>query len=160
MSAFNLVSNVKGLNGAIRKSLASVGGAKSPEMTATGRVLAKHMRKRLSKVGSGVPSAPGESPRKQKGALSKSVKMGVVGTGIRVGPLRFTSLILQEGIDATRGARKTRTGRSARRRSAGAVKRTLRIAARPYLLESVADAKDEMGTVFGDLAGLSIKAGA
>lgn len=160
MSGFNLVSNVRGLNQAIRGSLAQVGGARSPGMTAMGRVLRKHMKRRTSKAGNGIPSAPGESPRKQKGDFSKSVKAGVVGTGIRVGPLRFTGLMLQEGVKATRGTAKRRKSGRRRGQLAGTVRRTLRIEARPYLLESVKDAEPEMAKAFGDLAGLSIKAGA
>jgi hypothetical protein len=172
MSAFNLTTDLKGLNRALRDSLADVGGVKSPEMKATAGVLAKHMRKTLSVSGGGrqatsirtrrryavggTPSRPGEPPRAQTRALAKSVKAGVVGTGFRVGPLRFTSLMLEAGVKAVRGARKIAT-RGRRRQRAGTVQRTVTIAARPYLLKSIERAKDEMAKVFGDLAGLSIK---
>jgi hypothetical protein len=181
MSAFNLVTNLRGLNGAIRSSLAHVGGAKSPEMRGAANVLAKHQRKTLSVSGGarvaqsitsrrllaigGTPSAPGTPPHAQTKQFAKSVKVGVVGTGIRVGPLRFTGLMLEEGVNATAGARKQRNRSTVRqklggrRQLAGKVQRTVKIAARPYLLKAVESAKDEMATVFGDLAGLSITAG-
>lgn len=170
MSSFNMVTDLKGLNGALRKSLASVGGVKSPEMQAAARVLRRTMArvlsvsggasvvgsgKRLRAVG-GTPSAPGEPPRAQTKQLARSVKMGVVGTGIRVGPLRFTAAMLEAGVSSVLGARKTRKSGRGRGHGSGLVKRSLVIAPRPYLEKSVDLAKDDMATAFGDLAGLSI----
>jgi hypothetical protein len=170
--AFDLVRDLKGLNGAIRDSLAAVGGANSPEMKATGNALAKQMRKTLSVSGGariaqsirtrklqaigGTPSRSGEPPRAQTKQLARSVKAGVVGTGIRVGALRFTSGFLEEGVNATRGTRKTRRSGRGRGQFSGRVQRTIRIPARPFLAKSVELAKDAMAKAFGDLAGLSI----
>jgi hypothetical protein len=175
MTAFNLVTDLKGLNKAVRESLSDVGGVKSPEMKATAGVLAKHMRRTLSVRGGariatslktrkltaigGTPSKAGEPPRRQTSQFAKSVKTGPVGVGWRVGVLRFTGLMLEAGVKAVLGARKIRARRGGlRRERAGTVQRSITIPARPYLLKSVDSAKDEMATKFGDLAGLSIKA--
>ncbi len=179
MSGFDIVRNLKGLNGALRGSLAHLGGAKSPEMQGAGKALRKHMRRVLAVSGGatvaysirsrkpraigGTPSAPGQPPHAQTKQLMRSVAMGVVGTGIRVGPLRFTGLMLEQGVDATAGAKKQRnrfSQKRGRRQLAGTTQRTVRIAPRPYLVRSVDEAKDEMAEVFGDLAALSIKPGA
>ncbi len=178
MNGFDLTKELSGLNRTVRQSLAAVGGATSPEMTACGKILRRTMARVLAVPGGaaiassiksrrlrvigGTPSAPGEPPHAQTRQLMKSVKAGVVGTGIRVGPLRFTSLMLEQGVSATAGDRKQRnrpTTRSrfrGRRQLAGKVQRTLTVPARPYLERAVELAKDEMATAFGDLAGLSI----
>jgi len=175
MSAFNLVTNLKGLNGAVRGSLASLGGANSPEMKGMAGVQAKHMRKTVSKSGGarvaqsiksrrliaigGTPSAPGQPPHAQTKQFAKSVKAGIVGTGWRVGMLRFTGLMLEEGVNATRGARKTRKSGRRRGHQSGTVRRTVTIAARHYLIKSIESGKNEMAEKFGDTAYLSIKPG-
>lgn len=176
MNRFNLVTGLKGLNGAVRGSLASLGGANSPELRAMGNVLAKSVRRTLSVSGGGAiargahgpdrgghPSRPGEPPRAQTKQLSKSVKVGVVGTGLRVGALRFTSDFMESGVNATRGDRKntrgTRFGLSRGRlvrKTRDLKKRTIIIARRPYLQPALDAVQGQMATEFANVAGASI----
>lgn len=167
--SFDLVHDLKGLNGSIRGQLASIGGATSPEMTQMGRILRRSIAKVLSVPGGitkgqgpdrgGHRSRPGEAPRAQSYALAKSVKAGVVGTGVRVGPLRYTADFLQSGVDATLGDRKTARSRGLRRATAGLKKRTLRIAPRPYLEPALEAVKDQLATDFANVAGARIGRG-
>lgn len=171
--AFDLVKDLKGLNGAMRGALADLGGVRSPEMTAMGKILRRQMAKTLAVSGGGqvvysikthrphavggVPAKPGEPPHAQTKRLAQSVKAGVVGDAIWVGPLRFYGGFQEEGVNAVRGTRKVRkSGRGAGQRS-GTVQRTVTTAARPYLLKALEDAKDDMAKEFGDLAGLSLE---
>lgn len=156
MSGFNLVTDLKGLNGALRGALSDLGGAKSPEMMAMGRILRKSVARTLSVRGGGKPSAPGEAPRKQTGALARSVKMGVVGTGIRIGALRFTADFLESGVSATLGERKQSRRRGRSRGSMSKKKRNLRIAPRPYLQKALDAVQDQMVTEFANVAGARI----
>jgi hypothetical protein len=153
--SFDLVRNLKGLNADLRGKLADLGGAKSPEMQAMGRIVRKSVAKTLSVAGGGKPSAPGEAPRAQSKKLARSVKMGVVGTGVRVGALRFTADFMESGVDARLGARKA-TGRRSLRSRSRVTKRTLRIQKRPYLQKSLDAVKDQLGTEFANVAGARI----
>ncbi len=167
MSGFNLLSDLKGLNGALRGALADLGGAKSPEMTALGRIVRRSVAKTLSVPGGGAVavgpdrgghrSRPGEPPRAQTFRLAHSVKAGVVGTGVRVGALRFTADFMESGVNATLGASKgTRRRPSGRLRSAGLKKRTIRIAPRPYLQRALDAVEGQLATEFANVAGARI----
>jgi len=153
---------VKAVNQDIARRLARLGGANSPVLKGASRALAKTVRRglpvkggagiatslksrRLRAIG-GTPSAPGEPPRRQTGQLAKSIKEGPVGTGRRVGVLRFTGAMLEEGVNATLGgtsARATR-GRRGRPRKARAAKRSLTIAPRPFMQRAIDRARPEM----------------
>lgn len=169
----DLLQQFKKVNESIRGTLADLGGANSPEIKA----MAKQLRKAIVKVVSvsgggqpvasiksrklrsvgGTPSAPGQPPHRQTGQFSKSIGYGVVGTGMRVGPLRFTGLMLEEGVQATRGTRKAAT-RGRRRQKAGTVQRTVTIAPRPYLQKAIDMAAEKMGDDFAATAGARISA--
>lgn len=109
----------------LKRELAAVGGANTPEIKAAGNALARSIRKELATRGSllqgphrasktgkpsklrGVPSAPGEPPHRISGRLYKSIGQEVVGGVRRVGSSWFTSRLLQFGVDATE-TRKTK----------------------------------------------------
>ena len=172
---FNLVRGVQGVSRGFEQVLRDLGGVRSEEMRASGRLLARSIRRVLGQSGGGAvvasvktrrkraiggtPSAPGEPPRKQTGQLQRSVKAGPVGPRIRVGPLRFTAPILEEGVDTSKPARKTsavRVGgrlrnrlraRSRHRRIRGGKLRIV-IAARPFMARALAAVRDELGPLF------------
>jgi hypothetical protein len=110
----------------LKKILADVGGANTPEMKAAARQLAKSIKKQISKKGTRRDrSKPGEPPRRQTGKAWKSIGTEVVGGVMRVGTGRFTLRILQDGVDARARAGRRRDDRkpgsvatSARRSSA------------------------------------------
>jgi hypothetical protein len=151
------------VNRGVERALNELGGVRSPELRAAGNALARSIRKTLSVAGGGSlaaslkgkrlhavggqPSAPGQPPHKQTGQLAKSVKAGPSGDAIKVGPLAFTSLFLEEGVNATKGDRRTSRGRGSRKRTT-VKQRTLVIAARPFMARSLEAAKDKMVDVF------------
>jgi hypothetical protein len=153
-------------NKAAEQFLASVGGARSPEMAAAAKVLRREIRKELGRVGHGKPSAPGEPPRKQKGELQKSVKEGVVGIGRRVAVTDFTGPILQFGVDTKADRANPRSRRNLfsgqarevlaasqrafarkaeRRRQGKSTKvRDMKLEPRPFMEKPLARSQDEM----------------
>jgi hypothetical protein len=151
------------VNRGIERALNELGGVRSPEMRKAGNTLARSIRKTLSVSGGGglatrlssrathvvggTPSSPGQPPHRQTGHLAKSVKAAPSGDAIKVGPLAFTSLFLEEGVKAVKG--ETRTSRGRRNRSRVTKKRkTLTIAARPFMAKALAAARDKMVDVF------------
>lgn len=149
------------VNRGVERALNELGGVRSPEMRKAGNTLARSIRKTLSVAGSGLavtlktrheslaqnPSKPGEPPRRQTGQLAKSVKAAPSGDAIKVGPLAFTALFLEEGVKAVKGDRRTSRGRRTRRRTTKK-RRTLTIAARPFMARSLAAVRDKMVDVF------------
>lgn len=124
---FNLAS--KTLAGQVgfqlRGFLAGVGGANTPEIKDPAVILTRSLRRVLSVRGGGAPSRAGEAPRRQKGALAKSVAQGVVGPGRRIAVLRFTGRLLEGGVSSTG-------------------KRKVQIARRPFMDRALADVQDKM----------------
>jgi len=161
-----LTGNLRALNNEVALTLTSLGGAKDPAMVGASVALAKAWRKVLSvrggakvtpnpsgkypeqRASGGIPSKPGEPPRRQTGALRRSVSQGPVGTGRRVALVRFTALILEEGAD-------TRKPAPSGRRRAKRVKTGLgyRITPRPSAQRAFDMAKDEMVKVFAERTG-------
>jgi hypothetical protein len=137
----------------VKKLLADVGGANTPEMRAAARQLAKSIRKQLSKRGSRTDrSKPGEPPRRESGKAVKSIGIEVVGGVVRVGTGRFTLRILQDGAQhAPRGAEVDRAGK--RRHKRKTLKRpSVTIAPRPFMEKALADALPQMeGDFVGEL---------
>ncbi len=126
---------------ALKKEMAEIGGAATPEMKAAGRVLARSIRKQVSVKGDeSHPSAPGSPPHRVTGRLYKSVGIEVVGGVLRVGESWFTSRLLEEGVDATLP---TKSGKLRRRKSRLA-KRRIKIAARPFMQRAAAEALPKM----------------
>lgn len=161
------------VNRGVERALNELGGVKSPEMRAAGNTLARSIRKTLSVKGGGVlassltthrtyalggtPSAPGQPPHRQTGRLAKSVKAGPSGDAIKVGPLAFTALFMEEGVQSEQGATKRHVGRRSRRgrtlaeRGKGhstRSKRTIRLAARPFMAKALEAVKSRMVDVF------------
>jgi hypothetical protein len=133
----------------MKKFMADVGGANSPEMKAAARALARGIRKELAKHGTRKDrSKPGESPRRQLGKLVKSIGIETVGGVIRVGSGRFTSRILQDGTThATRGAATDKAGN--RRHKRQTLKRSsVTIAPRPFMEKGLARALPTMDGEF------------
>ena len=123
------------------------GAASAVAQAAAGNTLAKSIRKTLSKQGGGKPSAPGQPPRRQTGALAKSVKAAPLGDVIRVAVLRFTAPFMEEGVQAVKG--ETRRSRGRRNRSRVTTKqRTLAIAARPFMARALEAVKNKLVEVF------------
>lgn len=87
------------VNKAAQDFLATLGGARSPELAAAAKVLRREIKKELSHRGHGQPSAPGQPPNRQTGALERSVKEGVVGSGRRVAVTDFTAPFLEYGVN-------------------------------------------------------------
>lgn len=168
---------------ALAKEMADIGGANAPEMKAAARVLASSIRKQLSTRGSllqgphrlsktgkaskvrGLPSAPGEPPHRISGALAKSIGTEIVGGVMRVGSSRFTSRLLQFGVDAdetrkTRAAiaagkpltvgrvRALRAAETRRRKRAAKRAAHLTIAPRPFMERALEAALPKMGDDF------------
>lgn len=137
----------------LKKILADVGGANTPEMRAAARQLAKSIRKQISKKGTRRDrSQPGEPPRRQSGKAYKSIGTEVVGGVMRVGTGRFTLRILQDGAThATRGAAVDRAGK--RRHKRQALKRpSVTIEPRPFMERALAEALPQMeGDFVGEL---------
>jgi hypothetical protein len=137
----------------LKKILADVGGANTPEMKAAARQLAKSIRKQISKKGTRRDrSQPGEPPRRQSGKAYKSIGTEVVGGVMRVGTGRFTLRILQDGVThATRGAAVDRAGK--RRHKRQALKRaSVTIEPRPFMERALAEALPQMeGDFVGEL---------
>lgn len=135
------------VNRRLERTLNELGGVRSPEMRAAGNTLAKSIRKTLSKQGGGKPSAPGQPPRRQTGALAKSVKAAPLGDVIRVAVLRFTAPFMEEGVQAVKG--ETRRSRGRRNRSrVTKKKRSLTIAARPFMARALEAVKGQLLDVF------------
>lgn len=151
------------VNRGVERALNELGGVRSPEMRKAGNTLARSIRKTLSVGGgggmasslstrqtsfrSGAPSAPGQPPHRQTGQLAKSVKAAPSGAAIKVGPLAFTSLFLEEGVKAVKG--ETRRSRGRRNRSRVTKKqRTLTIAARPFMARALAAVQSKLVDVF------------
>jgi hypothetical protein len=135
------------VNRGLERALNDLGGVRSPEMRAAGNTLARSIRTVLSVRGGDTPSAPGQPPHRQTGQLAKSVKAAPSGDAIKVGPLAFTSLFLEEGVKTVKG--ETRTSRGRRSRSRVTKKRkTLTIAARPFMARALEAAKSKMVDVF------------
>lgn len=141
----------------LRKLMADIGGANTPEMKAAGRVLAKEIRKELGKKGAPIqgplrpgakqkfaPSGPGEAPRRQTGKLVKSIGTEIVGGVLRVGSRRFTSRILQDGTTgAATGAAVDKQGN--RRHKKRTLKRpSVTIAPRPFMEKALERALPQM----------------
>jgi len=151
-------ASAKDMTKNLNSALADMGGAKSPELIESAKILARSLRKVLSLSGGGARrgrgatrSRPGEPPRKQTGGLAKSVAQGVVGAGRRVAVLNFKAM-LEEGVDTAREPNKNARGKVRLRRGAfsGGIhaKRRLVIAARPFMEKALNAVKDEMvGTV-------------
>ena len=135
------------VNRSVERALNEIGGVKSPEMRAAGNTLARSIRKTLSVAGGGQPSAPGQPPHRQTGQLAKSVKAAPSGDAIKVGPLAFTSPFLEEGVKAVKGETRTSRGRGSRRRVTKK-RRSLTIAARPFMARALDACKDKMVDVF------------
>lgn len=154
------------INRGIERALNDLGGVRSPEMRKAGNTLARSIRKTLSVSGGGglattirtrstrfrqgAPSQPGQPPHRQTGQLAKSVKAGPSGDAIKVGPLAFTSLFLEEGVNAVKGETRRSRRRSGRRNRFSQTKkrRTLRIAARPFMARALAAVQSKMVDVF------------
>jgi hypothetical protein len=141
----------------LKREMADIGRANTPEMRAAGNVLARSIRKELSVKGAlylgpsrgrgkvrGIPSAPGEPPHRITSKLYKSVGTEVVGGVLRVGESYFTSRLLELGVDATM---KLRSGKL-RRRKGGIATRRIRIAPRPFMKRALANALPKMGDEF------------
>lgn len=139
---FDILGDLRQANRGLRDHLATVGGAKSPEMIGEAIVLRNAWRKVLSVKGAGRPSSPGEAPRRQKGVLARSVAQGIVGTGRRVGLTRFTATILEEGADTRRPTA------SGRRRSKA--RQGYQIRPRPSAARALEIARPDMGTTFAE----------
>lgn len=151
------------VNHGLERALNDLGGVRSPELRKAGNTLARSIRQTLSVSGGGAvasrlstrrtyvaggtPSAPGQPPRRQSGQLAKSVKAAPSGASIKVGPLAFTALFMEEGVQATKGERKLRAGRRGQRR-AGAKKRTLAIAPRPFMAAALARVQGKLADLF------------
>lgn len=135
------------VNRGVERALNELGGVRSPEMRAAGNTLARSIRKTLSVRGGGQPSAPGQPPHRQTGRLAKSVKAAPSGDAIKVGPLAFTSLFMEEGVNAVKGDRRTSRGRGSRKRVT-TKKRSLVIAARPFMARALDAVKSQMVDVF------------
>lgn len=150
------------VNRGVERALNELGGVRSPEMRKAGNTLARSIRKTLNVGGGGMasrlsdrttrfhggpPSAPGQPPHRQTGQLAKSVKAAPSGDAIKVGPLAFTALFLEEGVKAVKGDRRTSRGRGSRKRTTKK-RRTLTIAARPFMARALAAVKDKMVDVF------------
>lgn len=137
----------------LKKILADIGGANTPEMRAAARELAKSIRKQLNVKGTRRDrSKPGEPPRRQSGKAYKSIGVEVVGGVTRVGTGRFTLRILQDGTThATRGAEVDRAGK--RRHKLKTLKRaSVTIEPRPFMEKALADALPKMeGDFVGEL---------
>lgn len=149
----------------LRKLLADVGGANTPETKAAARVLARSIRKVLNTRGAPIlgplrpgqrqrftPSRPGEPPHRQRGRLVKSVGYEIVGGVMRIGSNRFTSRILQDGTTgATVGAAVDRSGK--RRHKRRTLKRpSVTIAPRPFMEQALKLALPQMeGEYVGEL---------
>ncbi|HRZ09127.1 MAG TPA: hypothetical protein P5319_04470 [Gemmatimonadales bacterium] len=135
------------VNRKLERTLNELGGVRSPEMRAAGNTLAKSIRKTLSTRAGGQPSAPGQPPRRQTGALAKSVKAAPLGDVVRVGPLRFTASFMEEGVQAVKG--ETRRSRGRRNRSrVTKKKRSLTIAPRPFMARALEAVKGQLLEVF------------
>lgn len=129
---------------ALKKEMADIGGANTPEMKAAGTVLAREIRKVLSVRGTKTNrSKPGEPPRRQKGRLAKSVGQDVVGGVRRVGESDFKSRLLQEGVDTSLPIKSGK-----RRRKGGTAKRRLKIEPRPFMERAAENAIPKMDGEF------------
>lgn len=144
------------VNRKLERTLNELGGVRSPEMRAAGNTLAKSIRKTLSTRGGGQPSAPGQPPRRQTGALAKSVKAAPLGDVIRVAVLRFTAAFLEEGVSAVKGDLRTSRGRRSNRGKltphsrarTTRKKRNLVILARPFMARALAAVRGQLLDVF------------
>lgn len=136
--SFNLL-NLGGLNRRVEQSLRIHGGAYDEGLKASSVILAKSIRKILGVRGGGAPSRPGEAPRKQRGILAKSVSQGAAGAGRIVAVQRFTAAMLEQGVNTSLPVRSGRKGRPG-----GKAKRTLAIAARPFMATALRAVEGEM----------------
>jgi hypothetical protein len=138
---------------AVRKEMATISGAGTPEMKAAGRVLAVSIRKQLSVKAPAyagplrgsekqkfASSPPGSPPFRRRGFLYKSVGTEVVGGVLRVGESYFTSRLLEEGVDASLPLRSGKL----RKRPGGLGTRRIKIAARPFMQRAADDALPKM----------------
>lgn len=90
---------LRGVNRRLERTLADLGGAKSPELIAAARELVKSIKREVSRRGRGSPSEPGQPPARQSGRLWKSIKQAAVGTGRRVAVTAFYGPFLEFGLD-------------------------------------------------------------
>ena len=142
-----LSSTVKGITAGLNVQLKALGQANSIEMREAAKIMKRSFRTVLGQRGGGRPSAPGEAPRKQTGALARSVRDGVVGDVRRVAVTEYTAPILEGGINS---ALPLRSGK-ARRRKAGKARRVLVIAARPFRQRAIDAVANEMADKFAEL---------
>lgn len=97
----------------LKKEMADIGGANTPEMKAAGRVLRSAIKKQLSKQGiryagplrpgakpKTIPSAPGEPPRRVTSRTYRSVGTEVVGGVLRVGERWFVGRLQELGVSS------------------------------------------------------------
>ncbi len=153
LDRFDLQRQISTAMRGLKKEMADVGGANTPEMKAAGRVLRAAIKKQLAKQGiryagplrpgakpKTIPSAPGEPPRRVTGRLWKSVGTEVVGGVLRVGESWFTSRLLEGGVDA---ALPLRSGK-VRRRVGGLARRRIKIAPRPFMERAYEQAAPKM----------------
>lgn len=162
-----LQRQVSGAMNTLRKELADIGGANTPEMKAAAAALRRAIKKQLSTRGTlKTPSKPGEPPRRERffrggklidSALWKSIGTEVVGGVMRVGSSYFTSRLLEGGVDASLHARLkvaasasrfAKHGRPNRRTLAPKRISRLEIAPRPFMQRAIDAAAPEMGEVF------------
>lgn len=157
LERFDLQQQISSAMNGLRKEMADIGGATTPEMKAAARTLASSIRKvvgvkaklyagprRPGQKLRGIPSAPGEPPRRVTSKLYKAVGTEIVGGITRVGDGWFTSRLLELGVDATLP---TKSGKI-RRRKGGIGRRRIKIAPRPFMQRALNAAQDKMGDQF------------
>jgi hypothetical protein len=145
MAPLDFAAEVRRGSKELRTRLADVGGANTPETKAAARVLAKSIRKVLSKKGTRRErSQPGEPPRRQTGKAVKSIGTEIVGGVMRVGTGRFTLRILQDGnVGAAQGKAVDQAGK--RRHKRRTLKRPgVTIEPRPFMEQALALALPQM----------------
>jgi len=161
----DLQAQLRKANKALGAIMADVGGANTPELRESANVLRKHIRRQVSKKATlaqgpvrpgakmrGLPSAPGEAPRRQTGRLARSVGQEVVGGVRRVGTNYFVGRLLETGVDSSGEARPTKTGklRGHSKTAKGRERRNnkIRIEPRPFMEAAAKAAEEEMGDAF------------
>ena len=135
----------------LKREMADIGGANSPELQSAGRVLAAAIRTELDVPGTkAFHSRPGQPPLRQRGTLEKSIGQQVFGGVLRVGSSDFVSRLQQFGVEAS--STRARIGRYAALRARHAIKRNerrgLHIAPRPFMERAAELALPRMGDEF------------
>lgn len=139
----NFLSNdMRTVNKQMRTLTQDWTGAKGEEIAEAAKILRGGIARTLSSRGSRTErSRPGDPPKRQAGALARSVRQGLVEDGRRVGPVWFTAPMLERGVNTALPSQRSRRGKYARGKG------TLTIAPRPFMARALESVRDKMTEV-------------